>query len=267
MNTAALLSILIKNPISVLKKGILAQQEAQYKKSLLSTYKIDQLPTVDLFDLFGELDEEISTYSFLDGTSLITDILLLKNLAKRYGKCNYLEIGSWRGESIKNISEVAENCTSFTLSPEEMKTLGFKKGFIDVHAIFSKNTKNISELLHNSQTYDFSKIGQTYDLIFIDGDHTYKGVLNDTKKTFSLRKDESSVIVWHDYGYSPETVRHSVLKAILDGIPGDKHKNLYHVSNTMCAVYIENLKLPTYKSNFPTFPNKKFSVKIKMERL
>lgn len=267
MKTQELISLFFKNPVSVLKKGLLAQYELNYKKALLSAYNIEQLPTIDLMDLMNGPTEEVSTYSFLDGTSLVTDVMLLKQLARKYPACNYLEIGSWRGESIKNVSEVAAHCTSLTLSPDEMKSLGFKKGFIDVHEIFSKNTKNISEILHNSQTYDFSKIGKSFDLIFIDGDHSYKGVLNDTQKTFNLRKDTSSAIVWHDYGYSPETVRYSVLKAILDGIPPEKHKNLYHVSNTMCAVYIENWNRPTYKTAFPTFPNKKFSLQVKVEKM
>jgi len=266
MKKTELIGLFLKNPLSILKKGLLSQYEAQFKKDLQSKYKISQLPTIDLLDLFDDFEEELTAYSFLDGTSLITDIILLKKLAKKYPNCNYLEIGSWRGESLKNISEVAQHCTSLTLSPAEMKSLGWSQGFVDVHAVFSKGLKNVTELLHNSRTFDFSKIGP-FDLIFIDGDHTYEGVLNDTKKTFDLRKSSSSVIVWHDYGYSTEIVRASVLKAILDGVPAEKHKNLYHVSNTLCAIYIEDGNFNTYQTKFPTYPNKTFSVKLKTSRI
>jgi len=125
----------------------------------------------------------------------------------------------------------------------------------------------ITEILHNSHTFDFNELGQKFDLIFVDGDHSYEGVLNDTRKIFNLRKDNTSVIVWHDYGISTETVRHSVLKAILDGIPAENHKYLYHVSNTMCAVYIENRKFPCSLTKFPSVPNKKFSVKVKADKI
>ncbi len=267
MNKLKFIKLLFKQPISILISGFNGLQESEFRKSLLKDYNIERLPTIDLLELFPNFEEELSTYSFLEGTSLITDIMLLKKLARSHPECNYLEIGSWRGESIMNVSEVAKHCTSLTLSPEEMKEKKFSKGIIDLHAVFSKNAKNISEILHNSQTFDFSKLAQKFDLIFIDGDHTYKGVLNDTAKTFNLRKDSSSVIVWHDYAFSTETVRHSVLKAILDGIPREKHSNLYHVSNTMCAVYIENKKFSSYPTVFPTFPNKKFSVQIKTHKL
>jgi hypothetical protein len=267
MKKIEILSLLLKNPFTILKKGLLALQEDQFKKSLVFKYNRSQLPTIDLLELFPGFEEELTTYSFLEGTSLITDIMLLKKLAKSFPDCKYLEIGSWRGESIKNISEVASHCTSVTLSPDEMKTMNISDDFIRAHGVFSRNLNNCNEILHNSHTFDFKSLGQKFDLIFIDGDHSYNGVLNDTKKTFSLRKDTTSVIVWHDYGVSTETVRPSVLKAILDGIPAEKHKNLYHVSNTLCAVYIEDRSFSTFLTKFPTFPNKKFKVQVKAERV
>lgn len=259
--------LLLSRPVSVIESGLHLQQESQFKDLLISDYKTDRLPTIDLLELFPSFEEELTTYSFLEGTSLITDIMLLKKLARSFSACKYLEIGSWRGESIKNISEVAAHCTSISLSPEEMKNMKIRKEIIDLHGVFSKNTNNITEILHNSHTFDFNELDQKFDLIFIDGDHSYEGVLNDTRKTFNLRKDDTSVIVWHDYGISTETVRHSVLKAILDGIPAENHKYLYHVSNTMCAVYIENRKFSCSLTNFPSVPNKKFSVKVKTDKI
>lgn len=134
-----------------------------------------------------------------------------------------------------------------------MLEMGLSQGFVDLHGLYSKGVNNITEILANSRTFDFDRLGKQFDLIFIDGDHTYEGVLNDTKKTFNLRKDSSSVIVWHNYGFLMETVRPSVLKAIMHGIPKEKHKNLYHVSNTMCAVYIENKNFKNLRNKIPHF--------------
>jgi len=262
MNFKEALAILFSNPVSVIKDGIRSQSELHHKNKILSHFGIEQLPTLDLLDLFPNLDEQLDNYSYLDGTSTIPDILLLKQLARQYNNCAYLEIGSWRGESIVNVANVTSDCTSVTLSADEMQALNFGEDFIKVHGIFSKEHTHITSVKANSFKLDFQTLNKKFDLIFVDGDHTFEGVLNDTRKSFSVRKNNQSVIVWHDYGFSPEKVRHSVLHAILQGIPKDKHKNLFHVSNTMCAIYLENQPHPVSKCHFPSYPNKKFSVKI-----
>jgi predicted O-methyltransferase YrrM len=267
MNLNKAVKFLLKNPISVLKKGILAQEEDNHKKCIQSKYGFEKLPTIDLLDLFPDLDENLDCYSFLNGTSLITDLILLKSLAKKQENCSYLEIGSWRGESLANVSPVSKKCVSVTLSEIQMREMNFDEGFIKVHGIFSKNFENIEFIGANSHDFDFNSLNQKFDLIFIDGDHSYKGVLNDTKKVFNLRKDSNSVIVWHDYAFNTEDTRHSVLEAILDGIPKEFHKNLYHVSNTMCAIYIENKNFETYFTKFPSYPNKKFRIGISAQKI
>ena len=69
-------------------------EQMEFKNRLYLEYKVKQLPTIDLLDLFPNLEIDINTYSFLPGTSLITDMVLLKSLANRFKECSYLEIGS-----------------------------------------------------------------------------------------------------------------------------------------------------------------------------
>jgi hypothetical protein len=267
MNKKLGLKILVQNPLAVIMEGIRVNQQEYYKKQIASTYNIEKLPTIDLLDLFPDLNETIDPYSFLTGTSLVSDLVLLKSLARKFENCAYLEIGSWRGESLTNVSSVTGDCTSLTLSAAEMRAMNINEDIIKVHGLFSSHLGSVNKVEHNSRTFDFNQLNKKFDLIFIDGDHSYEGVLNDSRKAFPIRKNAKSIIVWHDYSFDPENVRHSTLKSILDGIPRDKHKNLYHVSNTLCAVYIEDLKIPTSYTSFPSYPNKKFSLKIMAEKL
>ena len=73
------------------------------------------------------------------------------------------------------------------------------------------------------------------------------------------------MIVWHDYARNPEQVRWSVLAGILDGLPSEMHKHLYHISNTMCAVYLPKLdpdiSPKTLKAN--ERPGRFFEVKVR----
>ncbi len=267
MNKKLGIKVLLKSPFSVIMEGLRVQENKYFKDKIVSKYKIEQLPTIDMLDLFPNLDEDLNCYSFLKSTSLITDLVLLKSLARRFDNCAYLEIGSWRGESIANMRDVTNDCTSLTLSAEEMKELNFGDDVIKIHGIYSNHIKDIKRIENNSFTFDFDSLNKKFDLTFVDGDHSYEGVLNDTKKVFNLRKNEESIIVWHDYGFNTEDVRYTTLKAILDGVPKEKHGNLYHVSNTMCAIYIENVNFKTTKVKVPSFPNKIFSLKVKAEKL
>lgn len=261
------LNILSKGPFKLIKDGYLAQNQTYFKEQLEKSYGLSRLPSIDLADLMGNEEVQLDTYSYLVGTSIVPDLVLLQLLAKKAASCEYLEIGSWRGESLAAVSPAVKNCTSVTLSAEEMKAMNFGQKIIDLHDIFSKDLPNVRTIHANSHHFDFNSLGQKFDLIFVDGDHSYEGVLNDTKKIFDLRKDVKSVIVWHDYSYDTEDVRYPTLKAILDAIPKEKHQNLYHVSNTMCAVYIENCDYETQMISTPVTPTKTFTVKLKANRL
>lgn len=192
---------------------------------------------------------------------------LLKALAKRYDKCQYLEIGTWRGESVANVSSVAQQCVTIDLPDKELiKFGGFNSEHLKLRAFFSKELKNVTHIKHNSITFDYSSLGKKFDLIFVDGDHRYEGVKNDTKNVFKLLKDDNSVIVWHDYGVTSEKISWTVLAGILDGCPEDKRDRLYHVSNTRCAIYI-NKTLKAYFMKSPHLPNKYFEIKITGKRI
>src|SRR5450759_1277347 len=140
------LKLLFKHPFQIINLGLLGYKEESFRLKIRHTYKIEQLPTIDLCDLFPDFSESIDNYTFLDGTSLVPDIMLLKSLARSFNNCAYLEIGSWRGESIANVYEVTKDCTSITLSEDEMRKMKISEDFIKVHGIFSNNLDNLKTI-------------------------------------------------------------------------------------------------------------------------
>ena len=251
---------LIYKPKSIF---LILKDETEYEKYLQKKYQKTILPTIDIRDFLQENKGEINNFTFLDGSSLVTDLLLLKSLAQSFSNCNYLEIGMWRGESVVNVAEAAQSCTTINLSPEEIKKLRLPSKYADLHGCLIKEQQNINIIYANSLNFDFSSLNQKFDLIFIDGDHHYEAVKSDTKNVVKLLKDENSVIVWHDYAYNPEKPRHSVIAAILDGMPKEFHKHLYHVSNTMCAIYTKKSFQTQFLENL-VCPDKIFKLKIEV---
>jgi len=196
------------------------------------------LPQLQLEELFPDFEETVSPYAYLSGATMPIDIALLKAVASRIGAQAYFEIGTWRGESVANVAAVVPSCVTLNLSREEIVALTHDERYADAHAFFSRSLENVTHLSGNSQTFDFTPHHGRYDLVFIDGDHHSDAVRKDTQAAFELLRDDRSVIVWHDYGYDPETIRWSVLTAIWEGTPPEKRPNLYQVANTMCAIYI-----------------------------
>lgn len=252
------LSLIIAQP-SLLNK-VLDDADVN-KKAVEEKHGAGGLPVVNIAELLPSLDETVDPFCYLDGGSTPIDLALLKGLAKKFRDCNYFEIGTWRGESVANVADVAAHCSSLNLPDADMLNMGMDKKYVELHRFFSKGLSNVTHLQGNSLTYDYKSLQKKFDLVFIDGDHHYESVLSDTKNAFSLLKDEHSVIVWHDYGHTPNDIRWDVLRGILDGTPADKRNKLYRVSNTLCAIYT-NTPLKTYRQQAIEVPDKSFRIRI-----
>lgn len=246
--------------------NLVIDNDQVWQKHVEKKYAMNQgLPVVSLETLFPGFKAEIPTFAFLDGGSLPTDIALLMKLAETFRDCSYFEIGTWRGESVVNVAEMAGECFTLNLSDEEMRAAGQSEDYINLTGFFSKAKKNITHLRGNSGNYDFAGLNKKFDLIFIDGDHHYEWVRNDTEKVFAHLVHENSVVVWHDYARNPETVRYEVLAGILDGLNPSLHQNLFHAGNTLSAVYM-NKSMPSHVLKSPARPDHYFSVTIKSKK-
>ena len=250
---------IVRNPW--LLNHVLADNDL-WLQSIKKKYGITSLPVVDIDTLFPGFKDELSTFSCLGGSSFPTDFSLLRSFCKTVRNCKYFEIGTSRGESAVNVAEVCSLCYTLDLEPSkltdpiEVRVAGF----------YSKGNNKVNQLYGDSRTFDYKGLNQKFDVIFIDGDHHYESVKSDTENMFKYLAHENTIVVWHDYGYDPLNVRHELLGAILDGTSASLHKNLYHVSNTMCAVYI-NKQYPTMNLATAHIPNKKFTVKIESKPL
>jgi len=146
-----------------------------------------------------------------------------------------------------------------------MRKLGFSEDLIHFNNYFSNGLNNVNHIAHNSLTFDFAQLKSKFDLVFIDGDHYEESVKTDTKNAFTILRDENSIIVWHDYGLSAGSIRWSVLAGILDGTPMDRRNKIFHISNSMCAIYI-NRSFDSIYTVQREIPNKCFSIRVSLKK-
>jgi len=224
------------------------------------------LPVIGLNQLTDINSISISPMTFYDGGSLPTDMMLLATLSDGIPDCRYFEIGTWRGESVSIVAERASQCFTLCLSDEEMRILGMPEANIESHMMFSDKLANVKQLRGDSKTFDFESLYQKFDLIFIDGNHHYEYVLNDTRNVFKHLVHENSVVVWHDYAHHPDKIRYEVMAAILDGV-GDERKNMiYHVGHTKCAIFTGRT-YPSVNIDFPQKPKEYYTLSISRRQL
>ena len=95
--------------------------------------------------------------------------------------------------------------------------------------------KKISVMFMDSRKLNADEYLNKFDLIFIDGGHTYSIIENDSIKAFTMIKT-GGIILWHDYVPGKTSVK-DVVK-YLNKI--SKDKKIFHIENTSLC-YFNNI--------------------------
>lgn len=206
------------------------------------------LPQVKIEELVNQDSIFLPVYSFKPGTSDIPDLMLLAGIAAQIKSCQYLELGTFRGESLLSVSQYADRCTSVSLDKSTLAALGYPEDEIESQDYFlSDLPKKVSLVKSDSRTFDFSRLVEQPNLIFVDADHHYEAVKADTINIFNQVDPESTIVVWHDYLTPQRTIDYQVLLGILEGVKPEFHDRLMSVDTTRCVVYWPHLLQPTNK--------------------
>ena len=133
------------------------------------------------------------------------ELVVISQLAATVSPHTLFEFGTFNGRTTLHLA---------LNSPDEalVYTLDIKEGGFDfgVDTPFFKRMevgecfrgteveRKIRPLLGDSQVFDFTRWSGTVDLVFIDGDHSYDGVIRDSLTAFDLVRP-GGLILWHDY--------------------------------------------------------------------
>ena len=134
----------------------------------------------------------------------------LREQAKKHKKI--LEIGSWHGQTTRAL---AENTSGIVYAIDTWNGSKDEKYVYDSSKLnngdnafmeFCRNNGNLIDKgkiipirMHSANAnWVFDVLGIKFDMIFIDGDHTYEGVKSDIIGTRSLLQD-GALLCGHDY--------------------------------------------------------------------
>ena len=92
--------------------------------------------------------------------------------------------------------------------------------------------KKISVIFMDSRKLNINEYLNKFDLIFIDGGHTYSVIENDSNKAFKMIKS-GGIILWHDY--VPGKTSDKDVVNYLNEI--SKYKRIFHIENTSLCYF------------------------------
>lgn len=119
----------------------------------------------------------------------LIDVFVVIKAALGFQSSRILELGSYRGDTARLIAEnTPDNATICTVDVSEQHGEAYRG--LEIARKIKRKVGNISTGLFAAD--------EKFDLIFVDADHCYSSVMNDTEVAFKVLADQG-VILWHDY--------------------------------------------------------------------
>ncbi|NFF64913.1 class I SAM-dependent methyltransferase [Clostridium sporogenes] len=218
------------------------------EKEIIDEEEEFDIKEINLGKFLYYLDEKIvlNNLAYIYGVgSGVLDYTFLRALIKKFRFSNYLEIGSFLGESIDAVSDILTKCYSISLPDEMLDDFFRTKSKKNFGSYFLNNRENVIQFKYNSREFDYSKIHDKIDLVFIDGDHSYEGIAIDTKKVFSFIDKDNTIVVWHDFKMNGN-YRMPTVNAIRDSLGENLFKKVYAVDSNMCGIYIPDKYIESF---------------------
>lgn len=152
------------------------------------------LPTLSLAALFPEFDREAVTIRQMPRggwSTPLADVVMLLKLALCARPKRLMEVGSFRGYSALFLAQhTADDARIVTVDSYPDHGEAYRDT-----SFAAKIVRRVGE--SSAELYAADPRG-SYDLIFVDADHTYEGVRRDTELVLPLVSPDG-YLVWHDY--------------------------------------------------------------------
>jgi predicted O-methyltransferase YrrM len=193
---------------------------------LKEVYATDLFPSLEKVTMpLGAIHEETQHPNQVD-------LLYVAAFAKARGAKRIFEFGTYQGRTTYHLTLASEEAhvTTLNLPPELDPSVA---SFLGIMYRESDRAHRVTQLLCDSRAFDPAPYAKQMDYIFIDGDHSYELVQNDTEKALAMLAP-GGMMIWHDYAAkSPGVVRcirefsqsrpvfrikHTCLVAYLDGV-------------------------------------------------
>lgn len=192
----------------------------------------------------------------LSGAPNIFEQFILCALVKKIQPRTILEIGTFKGGTTWHLYQNAPPDTViYTLDlpddevPSDVSDVELAS---NKRRPFLPKSDRVRQILVNSKNWDTATLPDKIQFAFIDADHTYNGIRNDTEKALSVL-DDYACICWHDslekdFGYGTMSY---LLELRKKGWMIFRLRSIHEISSIaiwMSQPMLENLNIPVPRS-------------------
>lgn len=194
--------------------------------------QIKEIFLTELFEGIANILTPVGAVHEETGYENQVDMLYVAAIAKYLQAKNIFEFGTYLGQTTYHLTFASADVsvTTLDLPPEGNPQAGQYLGHY-----FKNSDKEafIQQILCNSYQFDPAPFKNQMDFIFVDGDHSFDGVKNDTEKAFEMLAP-GGIIVWHDYAPKhPDIVKFFA--------EFTQERPLFHIKKTCLLVYLDGI--------------------------
>lgn len=217
-------------------------------------HRLARIRDVHAAELFGREFEQIEvSFGAIDeetGKVNQAELLIVDAVAKFLKARNIFEFGTYMGRTTYHLvgSTPETRVITLDLPPESgSKTWPFLGNVYKG----TEREGRITQLLCDSHKFDATPYSKQMDFIYIDGDHSYLGVKNDTMKALEMLAPKGT-IMWHDYGPSSDL---GLTKFFVEFT---QDRPVFRLKKSSLLIYRDGIDATTFEL-FKMRPNPKYS--------
>jgi predicted O-methyltransferase YrrM len=228
------LSLVYSRPAGAGAGGAAAVEsgEAAIFRDYVAATRMKEVYPTDLFPRLENVALPIAAINEESGHTNQVDLLYVSAIAQARGARDIFEFGTYQGRTTYFLTFASPEARVTTLNLPPARDPGVA-AFLGIMFKGSDRENRITEIHSDSREFDPNPYTGRMDYIFVDGDHSYEMVKNDTEKALVMLKP-GGMIVWHDYAAkSPGVVRY--IREFAEQRP------VFRLKHTCLVVYIDGV--------------------------
>ena len=194
--------------------------------------QIRELYAAELFENIGDITLPLCISNEASHHPNHMDMMFVVGIAKYRNAKKIFEFGTYLGRTTCGFASISDDVEVYTLNlpPTADPRYG---PYIGNFIKKSSRQHQIKQIFCDSKSLLTESYSNLMDYIFIDADHTYDSVKNDTEKAFEMLAP-GGMIIWHDFAPKSPGVYQFLYEL-------SRQRSLFRIKNTCLVLYIDGL--------------------------